>query len=213
MPETYQTVFVVDDDLAVRDSLSRNLQKHGFLVQSFESATQFLADLDKSWTGCIVLDQGMPGMTGLELQESLNDQGHPLPIIFITGHGGVRESVKAMKAGAIDFLEKPFRTAELVKLLKVAFQKNQESADQVSQSKRARALLDRLTQREAEIVNLIVASPELATSKEIGRALDISPRTVDHHRARILEKLEIKSLIELSDLSRAAWRFAPSEPT
>jgi len=185
MSEAHQIVFIIDDDVDIRTSLSRALIKRGFQVQTYESAQAFLDNSNPDQLGCIILDYGMPDMNGLELQEKLIADGHAMPIIFITGHGGVPESVAAIKGGAIDFLEKPFRTDVLVERIRFAIE----------------------TSREMEIVGMIVSNPSNSTSKEIARALDISPRTIDHHRARILEKMQIKSMVELIDLAIASQVF------
>ncbi|MFV0299576.1 MAG: response regulator transcription factor [Paracoccus sp. (in: a-proteobacteria)] len=196
------TVFIVDDDPDIRSSLSRALRVRGFTVETYDSATAFLDGYDGDPHGCLILDQGLPGMTGLELQTHLNREGHALPIIFITGHGGVPESVQAIKGGAVDFLEKPFRQSDLIERINTAL----ETAEQVMQAesgkREARSKLERLTPREREIVDYMLANPSDLSSKGIARSLEISPRTVDHHRARILEKLEIGSVAELIDLAR-----------
>ena len=195
------TVFIVDDDPDIRSSLSRALRLRGFTVESFSSAIAFLETYDCTRPGCLILDQGLPGMTGLELQTHLNDQGHGIPIIFITGHGGVPESVQAMKGGAIDFLEKPFRQAELIERINAALASAETTMRERRKTHDARARFERLTPREREIVDHILENPADISSKGIARALDISPRTVDHHRARILEKLSITSVAELMDLA------------
>ncbi|MFV0360028.1 response regulator transcription factor [Tropicimonas sp.] len=195
-------VYIVDDDADIRSSLSRALRVRGFTVESFESARQFLDRYDGNLFGCLILDQGLPGMTGLELQRHMNAQGHALPIIFITGHGGVPESVQAIKGGAIDFLEKPFRQTELIERIHAALESAERLIDSESRNRDARQKLGRLTPREREIVDYMLANPADLSSKGIARALDISPRTADHHRARILEKLEIGSVPELIDLLR-----------
>jgi FixJ family two-component response regulator len=197
-------IFIIDDDHDIRSSLSRSLNKRGFKVLTFASAQAFLDEQNPSQLGCIILDYGMPGMTGLELQEKLVLEGSTLPIIFITGHGGVPESVQAMKAGAIDFLEKPFRTDILIERIRSSLEISAESNEMNGKAQRARLKLDNLTSREKEIVDMIVSNPSDTTSKEIARALDISPRTVDHHRARILEKMQVKSMVALIDLAIAA---------
>lgn len=196
------TVFIVDDDPDIRSSLSRALRVRGFAVDSFDSATAFLESYDGDPYGCLILDQGLPGMTGLELQKHMNQQGHALPIIFITGHGGVPESVQAIKGGAVDFLEKPFRQADLIERINTALEAAELLARAERQSRDARSKLGRLTPREREIADYMLANPGDLSSKGIARALEISPRTVDHHRARILEKLEIGSVAELIDLAR-----------
>lgn len=204
--ERPRTVFIVDDDPAIRASLSRALILRGYEVEVFASAAAFLDGYDDSRLGCLILDHGMPGMSGLELQARLNAEGRMIPIIFITGHGGVPESVQAMKGGAIDFLEKPFRQGDLIERIQQAL----EMARTMRQTHRAAREIamrfERLTPRESEIVDHILLNPAEVSSKEIGRHLNISPRTVDHHRARILEKLEVGSVVELIDLARRSNR-------
>lgn len=202
------TIFVVDDDEDIRSSLSRSLAKRGFSVETFESARAFLDEYEAGRSGCIVLDYGMEGMNGLELQKKLVTDGGAPPIIFITGHGGIPESVEAMKAGAIDFLEKPFRTEVLVDRIKQALKITALANESRDKAVRAKMMLDTLTTREREIVDMIVSNPSNTTSKEIARALEISPRTVDHHRARILEKMQASSMVELIDLAIASQRLS-----
>lgn len=195
------TVFLVDDEEEVRTTLSRALKKRGFTVVAFDSAKQFLDAYDHSKRGCVVLDYGLPEMNGLELQTVMNDAQLSIPIIFISGHGGIPETVQAMKAGAVDFLEKPFRQNQLVACIEAAFERDLLTHQKVSEEQSAKLRFERLTSREREIAVFMMQHPSNTASKEIGRALDISPRTVDHHRARILEKLEIGSVIELVELS------------
>jgi FixJ family two-component response regulator len=202
MSDDHLTVFLVDDDEAIRASLSRALDKRGYRVEAHASAVSFMAAYRPSSRGCLVLDYGMPGMNGLELQAHLNAIGSDLPVIFITGHGGVPESVQAIKNGAIDFLEKPFRQATLIERIDLALDiaRSQMAARQDGQ--RRRAQFDRLTARELEIVERIIENPSETTSKELALYLGISPRTVDHHRARILEKLDLKSIVELIAIAK-----------
>jgi len=200
-------VFIVDDDGDIRKSLSRALTKRGFVVEAFASALEFLAAYDSERPGCLVLDYGMPGMNGLELQTELNNRGYSIPIIFITGHGGVAESVQAIKSGAVDFLEKPFKQEVLDTQIRAAFEVDQTLRAKDQSILRARQDFATLTDREREIANLIADHPSEASSKMIARRLDISPRTVDHHRARILEKMQIKSVAELVDLCSKARLF------
>lgn len=211
MTASGSTIFVIDDDEAIRTSLSRTLSKRGFDVLTYASAIAFLEDYDPSLSGCIILDHGMPGMTGLELQAKLVATGFALPIIFVTGHGGVPESVQAMKAGAVDFLEKPFRTEVLVERINTAIAANASTNALREKSRSAREKLANLTARELEIVEMIVSNPSSTSSKEIAIALDISPRTVDHHRARILEKVQIKSIVELVDIALSAKLYAKQQ--
>lgn len=195
-------VFIVDDDPAVRSSLSRALRLRGFQVETFASAAEFLAGYDDHPVACLILDHGMPGMTGLELQAQLNAEGKSIPIIFITGHGGIPESVQAMKGGAVDFLEKPFRQPDLIDRIQAALDLARSRHASEAALRELRERFARLTPREQEIVDHMLSNPAEVSSKEIGRLLDISPRTVDHHRARILEKLGVVSVVELVDLAR-----------
>lgn len=195
-------VFLVDDEEDVRTTLSRALTKRGFKVVAFESARHFLDQYHKEQQGCLVLDYGLPEINGLELQSYMNETEITLPVIFISGHGGIPETVQAMKAGAIDFLEKPFRQNDLVACIQAAFERDQQMRQQASEQNDAKERFERLTSREKEVAVFMMKHPSNTASKEIGRALDISPRTVDHHRARILEKLEIGSVIELVELSQ-----------
>ena len=197
IPDAPLTVFVVDDDEDIRTSLSRALSKRGYQVETHASARSFLAAYGPGRGGCLILDYGMPDMDGLELQRHLNAEGMPIPVVFITGHGGVPESVQAIKAGAIDFLEKPFRQAALVERIEAAFVISRERLRSQAQSEQKRARFDRLTAREMQIVAMIIEHPSETSSKEIAARLNISPRTVDHHRARILEKLDVRSVAEL----------------
>ena len=199
--DTASTVFLIDDDEDVRTSLSRALLKRGFNVRTFEDALQFLDEYDRSEPGCLVLDFGLPHMDDLDLQKALTDREINVPIIFISGHGGVPETVQAMKGGAIDFLEKPFRQNVLVDCIRAAFAADKES--RAAEVHRVSTLqrFATLTLREKEVANFMISNPSSIASKEVGRELNISPRTVDHHRARILEKMDIGSVAELIDLS------------
>ncbi|MCV2445829.1 MULTISPECIES: response regulator transcription factor [Paracoccus] len=201
MTDSPLTVFLIDDDEGIRRSLQRALEKRGYAVESHASAASFLAAYDPARQGCLLLDYGMPGMNGLELQRHLNVLGATIPVIFITGHGGVPESVQAIKAGAVDFLEKPFRQAHLVERIETAFAVARERLDLHEQDRRLRARFQSLTARELEIVQRMIARPSEISSKELAAALGISPRTVDHHRARILEKMNVKSVAELIALA------------
>lgn len=204
MTDQQPIVYLVDDDKDIRKSLSRALSKRGYVVEDFESAKAFLATYEPRNPGCLVLDHGMPDMTGLELQEVLIDQEIHIPIIFITGHGGVPESVKAIKSGAIDFLQKPFKQDILIERINNAFEIDAQSREGDNLQADIKARFGRLTEREREIANLMINQPSEASSKMIARTLDISPRTVDHHRARILEKMDARSVAELLDLANKA---------
>ncbi len=220
MTQQDAVVFIVDDDDVIRSSLSRALEMRGFTTRSFASAASFLDAYDDTQPGCLVLDYGMPEMSGLELQDVLLERGHRIPTIFITGHGGVSESVRAMKGGALDFLEKPFRQETLVERIREALEKDARARKGRFMENSIRSNFDRLTDREKEITELLVTNPSSTSSKQVARALDISPRTVDHHRARILEKMEVTSVVELVDRCNStnlfprnsADRIGPGEP-
>lgn len=199
-----QVVFLVDDDADIRGSLSRALALRGYAVRSFASAQDFLDRFDKNLSGCLLLDYGMPHMDGLELQKLLHDMGSHLPVIFITGHGGVPESVAAMKMGAIDFLEKPFKQSVLIEQIDAAFETNRRHREAAQQTSCIVARFESLTDREKEISLLLATRPGQNSSKEIARQLGISSRTVDHHRARILEKMNVATVAELVQASLKA---------
>lgn len=206
-PSTSPIVFLVDDDQVIRATLSRALSKRQFNVRAFDTAAEFLDAYDVAQPGCLVLDYGLPEMNGLELQATLAERQISIPIIFISGHGGVPESVQAMKAGAVDFLEKPFRQHVLVDCINAAFDADKDAREQKQTQQFEAEKFARLTTREKEIANFMIANPSNTASKEIGRQLNISPRTVDHHRARILEKMDIGSVAELIDMSiPQSWR-------
>lgn len=201
-------VFIVDDDEDIRSSLSRALRTRGYGVQAFASAQAFLDSGAFEEPGCLILDFGMPEMSGLELQRLLVSRGRAIPIIFITGHGGVSEAVEAMKYGAVDFLEKPFRQETLIKRIEAALKIDAQMRRVNEKSRSTKERYDKLTMREREIAKFLVSNPSNSSSKEVARHLGISPRTVDHHRARILEKMEVHSVAELVDLSIAANLFS-----
>lgn len=202
MPEeTGPCVFLVDDDRMIRVSLSRALELRGYTVRAFESASAFLEAYSGREPGCLVLDYGMPQMDGLALQRELIEKDIRIPIIFITGHGGIPESVQAIKHGALDFLEKPFKQSVLIDRIEAALQLDREQRAAHKESTALRARFETLTGREDEIARFMVSNPGNNSSKEVARHLDISPRTVDHHRARILEKIGVSTVAELVRLA------------
>lgn len=197
-------VFIVDDDTDIRLSLSRALETRGFKTRAFASALAFLEAYDAEQSGCLILDYGLPEMSGLELQKILVERGYSIPTIFITGHGGVPESVEAMKMGAVDFLEKPFRQETLITQINAALKADETNRASRNQSQQALQNFARLTDREREVLEFLVSNPAATSSKDVARHLDISPRTVDHHRARILEKMQVGSVVELVNLAICA---------
>jgi len=203
----HETVFVVDDDEAVRDSLRWLLEGNGFRVAAFESAERFLSYLGAMppSPGCVILDVRMPGMTGTELQEELLRRNVGLPIIFITGHGNVPMAVESMKKGAVDFLEKPFNDEQLCALTAKALEQARGESERVMEAQRAQELLSRLTPREAQVLERIVAG---RLNKQIADDLNISIKTVEAHRARLKEKLGAK---DAPALVREAVRWVESQ--
>lgn len=206
-----QTVFLVDDDADIRGSLSRALGLRGYEVKSFSSAQQFLDAYENGISGCLILDYGMPQMDGLQLQKHLRDAGSRLPIIFITGHGGIPESVEAMKMGAVDFLEKPFKQSVLIDRIEAALETDAKQRAVLMQQSDVLERFQALTDREQEIALILTTRPGQNSSKEIARHLGISPRTVDHHRARILEKMDVGTVAELVETSLKAGLFSDAD--
>jgi FixJ family two-component response regulator len=188
-----QTVSVVDNDDAVRESLSMLLRSVGLPVASYSSATKFLAEYQDG-PGCLVLDIRMPGMSGLELQRNLNDRRAILPIIFITGHGDVPIAVEAMQAGAADFLQKPFLDQDLLDRIHRALERDQANRKLLLGRDRIIERLQRLTPREREVIDLLARGK---ANKVIAADLGVSQRTVEIHRARVMEKMGAASLAHL----------------
>lgn len=194
-------VYLVDDDPSVRKTLPRGLKRRGFNVEAFDSAQEFLNNYSPEQPGCLILDLSMPGMDGLELQQELINRKIAIPIIFITGHGGIQQSVKALRAGAIDFLEKPFLPGTLADRIAEAFAQDQKTRDKLKKMALIRKGFERLTSREQEICQLLLTSQAQLSSKHIARELGISHRTVEQHRSRILEKTGAQSVSELLTLA------------
>ena len=188
------TVFVVDDDDAVRNSLRLLLKSVELPVALFASAQEFLAAYRMDQPGCLVLDIRMPGMSGLDLQRDLSLRGAIIPIVFITGHGDVPMAVDAMQQGAFDFLQKPFRDQDLIDRVQRAFEKDATSRRALAEVGRIRELFESLTAREREVLALVTSGK---ANKVIAAELDVSPRTVEIHRARVMEKMEAPSLAAL----------------
>lgn len=192
------TVFVVDDDPAVRDSLTLLLEQEGLAVASFDSAESFLSACRVESRGCAIVDIRMTGMDGMHLQTELAQRGIPLPIIFLTGHGDIPLSVRAIKAGAVDFLTKPVTGGALLDSVRVALLESKKLRTQAKTSQTAAERVATLTEREKEVMTLAV---EGLPNKEIARRLEISHRTVEIHRARIRHKTGADSLLDLARLA------------
>jgi FixJ family two-component response regulator len=188
------TVIIVDDDALVRRSLEVTLSLAGFRVLQFASAEQFLAHIGPGQSGCVLLDMNMPGMDGLTLQEELSSRRSLMSVIIITGHADVPLAVRAVKAGALDVLEKPFSNEKLIAQVRSALVIAANKANQASLRERFLQKVQSLSSREQDVMKLVV---EGYSNREIAIALAISARTVDIHRARVMEKLEAKNLAEL----------------
>ncbi len=198
------TVFLVDDDQAVRESLRWLIESVGLNVATYDSAQAFLENYYPGRAGCLVLDLRMPGMSGLELQEKLVAQGSQLPIIIITGHGDVPMAVRAMKAGAVDFVQKPFHDQELLDRIHEALEQNARTRQAMAERTKITARLAHLTPRELEVMDGVVAGK---SNKVIAAELGISGKTVEVHRAKIMEKMQAKSLAELVQLTLLAREY------
>lgn len=191
-------VYLVDDEFAIRDALALLIESSGFTIQIFESAEGFLGSYDPERPGCLLLDVRMPAMSGLELQEVLSKRHISLPIIFISGHAEVADSAKAFRAGAIDFLEKPFDNRVLLERIEEGIAKDIYARDQKALKQEIHHRLAQLTPRELDVLRLIISSH---SNKESAKILKVSNRTVDAHRARIMEKLQADSLAELMKIA------------
>jgi FixJ family two-component response regulator len=199
-PKKPPTVFIVDDDPAVRDAIRWLMEQVKLKVQVFSSADEFLVNYTPGTRGCIILDIRMPGMSGLELQERLNAAGALIPIIIITGHGDVSIAVRAMKAGAVEFLQKPFNDQVLLDTVQSALSTYGVVWDREEQRQEYNRNLSSLTKREKEVLNLMRTGKP---NKVIASILKISVRTVEGHRATIMSKTGAKSLGELIDMLHA----------
>ncbi len=194
-------IHLVDDDEAVRHSASFMLRHAGFTVKTYPDGVTFLESAQQAALGCILLDVQMPHMDGLEVQERLNDLGVALPVIVLTGHGDVEVAVKAMKAGAVDFVEKPYEKQTLVAALTRAFDRLDARTQKDVLVDEAKGRVERLTPRERDV---LVGLVDGFTNKMIAESLDISPRTVEIHRANLMEKLDAPSLSNVLRIAFAA---------
>jgi len=194
MKDCAPVVFIVDDDEAVRSSLRLLLKSVGLVPSAVASAREFLDKYDPAQPGCLVLDVRMPQMSGLELQEQLNLKGAVLPVIFITGHGDVPMAVEAMQAGAFDFLQKPFRDQDLIDRIQRALDKDRTNRAALNERTFIRERLQSLTPREREVLAMVTSGK---ANKIMAADLGVSQRTVEIHRARVMEKMNAASLAQL----------------
>ncbi|MEW6271707.1 MAG: response regulator [Thermodesulfobacteriota bacterium] len=193
-------VYVVDDDAAVRDGLRFLVESVDLRVESCASAQAFLDAYDASRPGCLVLDVRLRGMSGLDLQDELAKRGVSIPTIIITGHGDVPMAVRAMKMGAVDFVEKPFNDQQLLDRIQQAIDKDRDRRRDGEERAHMQARLATLSPREREVMDLLVVGK---ANKEVAEHLGLSTRTVEGHRARLMEKLGCESLAELVRISLA----------
>jgi len=194
MKERQPMVFIVDDDEAVRSSLRLLLKSVGLPATGMPSAQQFLETYDPQQPGCLILDVRMPGMSGIELQQQLNMRGAVIPVIFITGHGDIPMAVEAMRQGAFDFLQKPFRDQDLIDRVQRALAKDQSDRAELGHRSRTRERLETLTPREHEVLQLVTSGKP---NKVMAGDLGVSQRTIEIHRARVMEKMGASSLAQL----------------
>ena len=194
MTDKKAAVYVVDDDPSVRKALERLLRSAGYKTMTFASAPEFLDFTCPDTPGCLILDIKMPRLSGLELQDRLSEKGISLPIIFITGHGTVPASVRAFKAGAMDFLQKPFKDGELLDAVSRAIEKHRRLRREQKEIKALRARLKTLTPREREVFSLVASG---LLNKQVAFELGITEKTIKVHRARVMQKMGAQSLADL----------------
>jgi FixJ family two-component response regulator len=192
--EAEPIVFVVDDDPSVRTSTERLVRSAGFKVKTFGSAKEFLESFRPEGPACLVLDVRLPGQSGLDLQRELTGSGVQIPIIFMTGHGDIPMSVRAMKAGAAEFLTKPYRKNDLLEAIRASIERDRASRKERLEAGALRQRYEQLTPREREVMALVVAG---LLNKQIAGELATSERTIKFHRAHIMQKMEAESLAEL----------------
>ena len=192
------TVFIVDDDASVRKSLMRLLEAAGYTVEAFASAREFLDAARAPGPSCLVLDVRMPGITGLDLQKTLAQAVHRIPIVFVTGHGDIPTSVQAMKAGAIDFLTKPYAAKDLLDAIRRALDKDTRDLGREARTRSIHARVETLTPRERQVFALVVTG---MLNKQIAAQLGVVEKTVKVHRARVMDKMRAGSVAELVRLA------------
>jgi FixJ family two-component response regulator len=193
------TVYVVDDDVSVREALRNLLQSVGLKVELFDSADNFLATGAATAPSCLILDVRLPGLSGLDLQRHIAETKHRIPIVFITGHGDIPMSVRAMKAGAVEFLTKPFRDQDLLAAVQEAIERDREARSRETEMANLRQRHASLTTREQQVLGFVVRG---LLNKQIAAAISISEPTVKLHRGRLMEKMQAKSLADLIGMAQ-----------
>ena len=203
-------VFVIDDDESVRKSLRRLLNSADYHTEIFDSAAAFLAREPHTGPTCVVVDVQMPGLNGIELQKTLNQRRREEQLIFITGHGNIPMSVEAMKGGAVDFLPKPFKPKQMLQCVERALARSTQQREGAAEKQQARALLDRLTPREFEVMQMVTTG---MLNKQIGGELGMAEKTVKVHRGRVMQKLGVTSVADLVRLVQKAGAAQPRDTT
>src|SRR5438128_2962680 len=194
-------VFAIDDDASVRKGLARLLRSAGYKSEAFESASDFLTRTEHPGPSCVIVDVRMPGLNGMDLQETLIQRRREEQLVFITGHGDISMCAQAMKAGAVDFLTKPFRDDELLESVQNALIRSAEQRRRSAEQNEARRLLDLLTPREFEVMQLLIT---VMVNKQIAGELGTAEKTVKVHRGRVMQKLDVTSVAELVRLVERA---------
>jgi len=198
MPPTTPTVVVVDDDISVRESLELLIQNEGWQPALFESAQEFLAKLPSVVPSCLILDVNLPDLSGLDIQQRISDEKSSTPIIFITGYGDIPTSVRAMKAGAAEFLTKPLNDEILIEAIRQAVLRSQANQKREGAQRQLQERFDLLSKREREVMNLIVKG---LMNKQVGFELGISEITVKAHRGRVMEKMRATTFVDLVNMA------------